>query len=103
MHKLLIVLMVGGLISCAPKPQGDPKIDSIKGLAFVCEEYRIILRDIRLAFRAGLLSSNKLQSANAIRRTLSPICKGAFTFSKAEAFRKVSDGARALALMKGTK
>lgn len=103
MHKLLIILMVGGLVSCAPKPQGDPKIDSIKGLAFVCEEYRIVLRDIRLAFRAGLLSSNQLQSANAIRRVVSPICKGAFTFSQAEALRKVSDGARALTLMKGTK
>ena len=103
MHKLLVLLVVGVLVSCAPKPQGDPKIDSIKGLAFVCEEYRIILRDIRLAFQADLLSSNQLQSANAIRRTISPICKGTITFSKEEALRKVSDGIRTLALMKRTK
>ncbi len=101
MRKFLFIMLVSSVAACTLPPQGDPKVDSIKGLAFVCEEYRIILRDIREAFQAGHIKATEVQSANAIRKRVSPICAGAVQLTKEQALREVSSGLRSLVLIKG--
>jgi len=97
---LFIVLVIGSVASCSLPSQNDPKIDSLKGLAFVCEEYRIVLRDIRAAFFAGHIKEDQMRVANVIRKRISPLCRRGATNTTDSTLKEVSNGLRELMLIK---
>lgn len=103
LNKFTIVILCFVLGACVVPKQGNPEIDRLKDLAFVCEQYRVILTDIRTGFRAGLIKKDiVLLSDVVLRKPVGPFCDNSIPlptgFTKEQAARTVSSAMKAFAL-----